>query len=351
MQAEYGTFVGTMKFAGSQLAGILSFVGYAGILISLGGVLNTFMKRFEDPALQKFYELQKGVNKTLKEQLDTLTELNDGLKERKNILDQINQTGSFFGNFSFRGASSALQFESAAQRDAGLSTEIGTEMSGTSGSGLAGKGNQTLSNIIGALQLQIRQLNDGPLSQQLTKKIVMLKNVLTASEAGDLSKTDFAIMLEYIQDIEENGTEAQKRLSKFGNATKLITNSITEFGNAMGKLRAPSTSLSLITKSIGDVGKQLSVISDEFAAGELKALDRAFGEDGVFGKYADTIKTFIGEDLFNDLYDESNQGATLKNISQALTNESERLRGVEMQMIRAKTDHQTKLNGLIMGES
>ena len=351
MQAEYGGFIGTMKFLGSQLAAVLSFVGYAGILISLAGLLNTFMKRFEDPAVQKFNELQKGVNKTLKEQLDTLTDLNDGLKQRKNILDQINQTGSFFGNFSFRGASSALQFETGEERDAGLGETIGTDMSGTSGSGLAGKGNQTLSNVIGALQLQIRQLNDGPLSQQLTEKIVMLKNVLTASQAGDLSDTDFAIMLEYIRGIEENGTEAQKRLSKFGNATKLITNSITEFGNAMGKLRAPSTSLSLITKSIGDVGEQLSVISDEFASGEIKALDKAFGKDGVFGKYADSIKTFIGKDLFDELYDESNQGATLKNISQALITESERLRGVEMEMIRAKTDHQTKLNGLLIGES
>jgi len=356
MQAEYGRFVGTMKFLARGLATAVSFIGYAGLFVSGLGLLNQFMDKFRDPAILEFQERQATVIDQLKEQTKEVMRLNNTMRDHSNIISTINQLGGFFSNFSYRGIAAAMGSYTSGQKFRGnLAEEIGIDPSDLSADiggtvGMLGKEQGTIvEQVLYSLREQARQLNDGPLLEDLTERIILLQEALNMSEAGTLGVDNFKAIIKQFQDLEENGTAAQKRLTKFAQANTLITNSITEFNNALAKMRQPTTELSIITRSIGEVGEQFKVILEEFEKGELKNLDKKF--EDLFGTYTDAIKTFIGAGKFKELFDPKDAEGSIRKISNALIVEADRIKALEMEMLTNTINQQTNILTLTEGQS
>ena len=278
--AEYGQFVGTMKFLGSKLASAISLVGYLGILVSAIGLLTQFMERFKDPAQKEFEERNKRVIKSLEKQNTELQRLNDNLKQTRTFLAAINQESMFFSNFSFKGVTDQfgnLDFltqrttitDPTARKNIGsmdpqmldallLSSAIdGKDRLGVDTT-VTRKFTQDqvkiLEGVIDSLEIQQGRLTEGKLFDDVERRINAIKEALSAE---DVDENVLQKLREELIDLETVGTDAQKVITKLATAPQNLNNAAEQFGRALASFRQGATPLTQITESIGLTGETL----------------------------------------------------------------------------------------------
>ena len=362
MTANAGKFFGFMQFAGLQLSRLVGFIGYAGLIISIVGVMSQLLDKFKDPAILEFERTSAKIANNFKEQNKELGVLNKNLKHTQTLLSKINQLANFYANFSFAGGADAFG---------------GMEQTKQSGSNLVpkrilGDSQRTiLSETIASLELQQSRLKSGSkFFEDITKRIEIFNSAI--KESGSLSGISAKTITEVQEALKELGTDgtlATQELGEYTTTTQILTNATQEFGKALAKMKAPSTGLSVITRSIKDYGDALSGLA-KLDLQAFKDMDESF-EQVVDSATGQNLAQFIGQKKFDEImagrqgttvystetrepvqiFDAAADQRVLGQLGAAALERAKELRDVEMRMITNKREHQTAVNNLLIGES
>jgi len=373
-QAEYGKFVGMMKFLGSKLADILSFVGYIGILLTVIGLVRQFAERFRDPDIVAAEQRIKKINDRFKEQLDVLSQLNKDLKQTNTLFAGIQQQAKFFENFSFKGLTDIVtEFNQAQMAKKAFIESVAPGTTTPLVDGIpadarfssipettATVDSAAIQKVIQTLEIQQSKLvKTGSFYADVTKRIDLFTKALDEqTNFGGLTSETFDELVEGLTDLETKGTKAQQAFTGFGIATRKLTDATQKFSSALSNLRKGSTPLTQITESIAEFGQTL------FDTGELDIsqfkdlVDAQF--DSVIDKATkEALQTFIGEDAFNKITAQAGVKTSggralsaeaiakrdlgiIKQLGQAALDEADRLRRIEIAHMTGKTKLQTE---------
>lgn len=307
----------TAAIAGQALNKALAFVGYAGVLLSLIGVVQQLIDKFRDPALVKYEEAQKRVLGVLKEQNEELTGLHDNLKQSIGFFDSIIQQAAFLSNFSFKGISDAFKSfetqskleneakERKATRGGGQFSGFGFQVkqiqeevaiaAGTSQRTISLTGNQRaiIEQSISSMQLMQTQLDTNSESYtDLSDRITKFTGILQKEE---LNEEEYIKLGKAILDLENNTTKAQESFNKFANANRILKDSVVEYGKALASLRPK-------TGTMGILLKQVEIMEEGFndlLNSDLKELTEASAKELMSAAQESALKTMIGAEAFN----------------------------------------------------
>ena len=345
MQAEYGKFIGTMKFLQAGLLKVVSAVGYISLFVTVISLIKSYFDTVDDPAQAKFIEEQDTIIKQLREQIVETDRLIGKMKKRKNLLDSINQAGGFFSNFSFAGVADTFgDFRGTlgdAQRGVGRREEGSIARDYT---GLTGKQREIAEGTVKGLENQLKLLNpEGELAKGVKKTLAELNQAITDADAKTADESTFKVLDDILVDLQENGTEATRKLQPFAKTTQIITNSFSEMNLALNRLKQGSTGLSTITKSIKDTGEALTESAALLLSGELNR--EKFGTE--FGSYKDAATAMLGEEKVAEILGSATATTVtddqLRQIGVALTTEAERMHKLEIEMMTKRTNLQADL--------
>ena len=373
-QAEYGKFVGTMKFLGANLAKALSFVGYIGILLTVIGLIRQFTQRFRDPDIVAAEQRIKAINDKFQQQIDVLQKLNRDLKQTNTLFAGIQQQAKFFDNFSFKGISDIVSDFDAEQKakQTFLQTALGgPSISGTTGLPTSATQTQTLvptakieaaaiQKVITTLEIQqSRLVETGSFYADVTKRINLFTEALAEQdELGGVTEETFDKLVTGLTDLETKGTDAQQAFIGFGVATRKLTDATQKFSQALSGLRKGSTPLTQITESVAEFGKTL-FDTGNLDISQFKNLVEARFESIIDNATEGSLRTFIGDKRFEEI----TAGATgaagptgpmtaeaiakrdlgiIKQLGKAAMEEAERLRLIEIAHMTGKTKLQTE---------
>ena len=340
MQAEYGKFVGTMKFLGMGLTKALSFIGYAGMLLSLIGIVQTLMEKFKDPALIKYEEAQRRVLDSLEKQNEELEDLKDNLKDTVGYFDSLVQSASYMSNFSFKGMSDAFksfEFEQKVQTTQ-QNQQRGATAGALLGSGFAGlmttvSLNQTaglnktiklsenqqasIKQAVASMELMQSQLDVN--SESYKDLNTRIDDFSVALDKPKLNEGEYVALGEAILDLENNTTKAQESFNKFANANRIVKDSVVEYGKALSGLRTTSGPLGVLFKQVDTMESAFS----EILGSDLKAITEMTEETAektMSTAQESAIQTMIGAEAYEKAINDANGSniQALKNVKKAL---------------------------------
>jgi hypothetical protein len=368
MQADAGKFFGFMQFAGLQLSRLVSFIGYAGLVISIGGVLAQYMDKLKDPAVVEFEKNTRKTVESLQEQNKELKALNKNLKHTETLLAKVNQLANFYANFSFAGGADA--FGGMEQTTLRSSKDLTKRVLGDGQY-------DVLKETILALELQLSRLKEGSrFYDDVTARIKIFSDAQRESNSVlGISGRTIMDVGEALKDLGINGTIATQELGDYTTTTQILTNATQEFGKALAKMKAPTTGLSTITRSIKDYGESLTGLS-KLDLQAFKDMDKSFdlvvdeatgqnlaqfiGKDkyasimskrkstGIAGGTPDPVFGHVGGvETFDPEMDQKVMGL----LGQAALDRAKELHDVEMKMIANKTNQQTAMNERLLGQS
>jgi uncharacterized protein YukE len=347
MQAEHGKVVGLMKFVGAGLAKSLSFIGYAGMFLSLIGVVSTLMDKFKDPALIKFGEAQDRILQGLQKQNEELEELQNNLKDTAGFFDGLVQSASFLANFSFKGTSDAFMSFSKiiemeekaieARKTSNTGGVLGTPfMAGVDEIKLNTKKQNNsftvdlsdtqvdiINNTVSSLQLMQTKLDVNSESyEDLSNRIMSFTGILQSAKEG-LSEKEYLELGQAILELENNTSKAQETFNKFANANRIVKDSVVEYGKALAGLRTTSGPLGILMKQVETMEDAFKDILDS----DLKDLTEESAKDLMSTAQESAIKTMIGSDAFAKAVADAqgNNVEALANIKQALKDRKKEL--------------------------
>ena len=349
MQAEHGKFMGYMKVAQRGFFRLISFAGYAGLIISLIGVVDQLLDRFRDPAVLEFEENSRKTVSALKEQNKEIGFLNNNLRRTKTLLAAVGQIANFFSNFSFAGA--AQGFGPGAMGDIITKAERtgggyyrGDIVNRRVGQRLGESQVNILSETIKSLEMQQSRLLPGKELDDVTAKIEIFTKAMeeSNSETG-ISIITFREASDALFNLGEDGTLASQRLAKFATTSRILADSASEIDKALSKLKSPTTGLTVITQNMHNFGDAINEIGKELKDTPFKDLSEQF--DKLFDQQTlDAMRVFLGEDTINELLAARDAGdvSVFNKIGEAIMSEAERLHQFEIRMITEKTKLQTE---------
>jgi len=362
MQAEYGKFVGVVKWLGMGLTKALSFVGWLGMLASIVGMIRQYTDGLRPEKIQAFEAAQDKVNDVLKNQNEEITKLVNNLQLADNMLSRISQTAKLFSNFDF--SEVAAGFGGAAMGsidtgDAGFWTRAGKNIAfsmaaqaGDFGSMknieeegkapmLSLKQVELLTKTRDLLKLQQSQLEPNTeLWGNITDRIADFdKHLSFAGKA--ISGTDFEAMRQDLISLGQDGTVATKVITDFALTAGLLQSAAKEYTSALGGMIQSSTSLGQISGAMRTTG---GVFSDIAAGGDSlkqfknikEAADKLLDASSV-----ELLKAFLGEKTFNALYEEGGDfEANFDRLGAAITKRANDVHTFEMELLKEKSQLQ-----------
>lgn len=358
MQAEYGRFVGTIKFMGLMLSKGITALGWIGLLVSAVGIIQQLMDKFKDPATLEFEERITAAARALREQNRELTRLNNSLKDTSTLLARVSQISKFFSNFSFAGAGAAF---------GGKATGKIITKSVRTGGGFYGdikeirvgqrlsEGQLTILNETNSsLQLQQTRLDKNSKEYKLIEKRIRLYNEAIAQSASEtgISGTKFNEVSLSLQDLGENGTEATERLGKFSTTSTILSNSVQEIEKSLAGLVTPQTGLSVITKNLYDFGDAFAAIGKELETTPFTDLQKKY-EKFFDDTTMESIRQYLGGDAVDKILKAAgtDQSKAYGDLGAALMAESTRLHEFEVKMVTEKQTLQNQYLEQTVGAS
>lgn len=348
MIAEYGKFIGTMKLMGRGLTKAVGALGWIGLLFSAIGIVSQLFEKFKDPAVVEFEETTLKTARALKEQNKEIGRLNNSLKTTATRLASVNQLANFFSNFSFAGAGDSFRPQDL--QKAKFANFY--EKAGERRNKLTGGQGTILRETITSLELQQSKLIEtSDEYEKIAIRIAIMNQALEDSDSRiGISAISFKLAGDQLRDLSENGTEAQKVISKFSTTSAILTNSVSEMGKALSKLKKPETGLSVITKNIDNFGDAILSIGKLLKDNPFKDLNKEFKAEFDEGTLA-AMEQFIGKKAVDTLLAAADAGDInlFTTIGQQIRDEAERLHKFEMRMLTEKTTLQTQYNTSVAG--
>lgn len=355
MRAEYGNFLGFVKFGGMVLSRFISALGWAGLVISLISVLSGLFDKFKDPATKKFEENLKNVNKQLKEQNEIVTDLAEKMKETATYMAAIVQEANFFSNFSFKGIADAFGEEGGANN---FLTPSGKQR-------LSSDQLDVIKQVITSLEQQRNRVLEGTDAyKQLDEKIQNLTTNLRKINKDYVNDETFKAIAADLLDLQENGTLAADAITKFSTTTNLLKGAVEDFGTAMSSMRTQGTAFFRMGAAIGTFGKTLSDLGDASPEDIFKRFGVTGGMHGMVTDEAtlSSLRQFVGDEAVDKIlstYKRKDAFAgggytrdpaeVLKALGQLAIEEAEKLAKIEIGFLTDKINLQTQFQEKSLG--
>lgn len=299
----------TGVMAGRALQGVLRFAGYAGIIISLIGLLKQYRGDL-DKVEQKSINAQKEFGSLYSQNAEDLEKTIGGLKTYNSLLSNAVRNAKALSNIDFSTAMKGFeggmntrtfmkqQFFGDDYKATGLGAEITkfffdlgitagvTESIGISENQI--KGFQGLLDILKAEETLLLKGSDA--HDQHTAGIKALTELLN----NPSSQTAFDSAKDFVSDIAVNGTIAQKSIKGIATTTQIMTSSVTDFNKALNSFKSAQTPLTRLTTNIDAIGSAIKGVGEAYKKGQV-ALD--FTVDGtLFDKGSMSVfKTILPE--------------------------------------------------------
>lgn len=310
MQAEYGRFVGTLKFLGRGLSKAVSFLGYAGIIISVVGVVKQFFVS-SNKALEKAKEAQKEFGELFSNNADDLEKMIGNMKTFDALMTNSLQTARALTNLDYSNILAGFEGGIENQRKGGFGSNIkGFFKDLYTYDDLDGKGPQAmfqgefsadqikgLQGVRRALEAEQKLLIKGSDSYIEHKSIIGdITKALEDNEKGIvLTSGAYDTLITTFGSLEENGTKAQASMKGLAQTTQILSSSAQDFSKALRSFKTTQTPLTRLTTNIDSVGGAISGLGEKFA--DLQAIMK-FKIGGTVFDNATTsmLSTFLSEE-------------------------------------------------------
>jgi len=386
MQAEYGRFVGTMKFLGRGLSKAVSFLGYAGILISLFGIIKQFMDK-SDEAEKKYKTAQQVFGDLYSRNAEDLEKTIDSLKTHNTLLANMLATSKALTNLDFSTIMSGFSEGVSGQNLSMMQKTFGSLFTYDNNDG---KGRQQyeygnfsddqvkgLQGVKRALIAEQTLLTKSGAAYEQHEKIIKAINVALEENENKtlLSSGAFENLTTVFKEIEKDGTIAQNTMKGLAQTTQIMSSSAQDFSKALRSFKAPQTQLTRLTTNISAVGESLNGLGESYAknlvdikfapggkvfdgatmsmlktfltGAELKDIDK---DNKALSAGAELIASTTGQDQQNAQEAQNDRAAKIMTkYGKLVVAEAKRLHGIEMDMIKDKTKVQTNLALLQVG--
>jgi hypothetical protein len=376
---------------------LLSFVGYAGLIISLVGMIKPLMDMYKDPAIKKFEEAQKSIADSFKEQNEELNELNASLQDSAFFFERIVQQASFLSNFSYKGITKGFQSvslleqqkeESVRSNAAGvraIEAQMGIKQDVTEGTneyidrrideGIAAikvvamtdTQKTILTETVGSLELMQEHLDDTSDSyKDLETRIDYFNEIIKNPDLGIEEYNEF---IDKLFELETGASKAQEQFSKFANAGRIIKESFVEYNKALNSLVPTTGPVSTLLKQVkslesafgdlldSDLKYVSAQITDEF--GNVTVDDKKF--KALTDKQKEKINSLlnsatesgviamIGKDAYDRAMEGENALADLLNLRAALASRLGELQTAAYGLLMDQKQLQMELNFATIG--
>jgi hypothetical protein len=393
MVAEHGKAMGRIKMAQRSAIRFISFLGYAGLAISLGAMLAQFLDKSSDA--EKAYEAaMESFGRLYEQNAADLEKTINGLVVHDALMTNMLQTARALNNVDFSNIMAAFNegpvqkgfFSTLLSRmnplnsftqtgsDGGLHVQGKEKLSAGQEQGLEG-----LKRILQAEQKLLIQ--SGSAYKEHASIIKMVDDVLLDNKNGVIETSgSFKILTTELERVAEKGTITQNTMKGLGQTTQILTSSTTDFSKALRSFKAPQTQLTRLTSNIRQAGGALVGLGGQYETGEVDV--KYNSKTGSIFDTATTsmLDTFLPSEgeiktkmlLANDAISGLTQqiesgdysgsildglkkeraieaGKIVKEVGEATVAEAERLHGIEMNMIKDKTKVQTNLALLQVG--
>ena len=307
----------TSVMAGRALQGALRFAGYAGILISVVGLIKQL--RHESNATEMaMKEAQKEFGSLFSKNAKELKKTIEGLKTYDSLLSNAVRNAKALSNIDYSAAMKGFEgglsgtgyidtlFEKNREvkgiekkmYDLLYGAGLGGAFEATLGKGIEQKAGLSADQIRGfeGLKTMLEQeetllLKGSDAHIQHTKGIEALTELLnnpTSQSAFDSAKL-------FVTDIAKNGTEAQKSMKGIAQTTQILTSAVNDFSKALNSFKSAQTPLTRLTTNVASVGSTISGIGEAFSKGDAQ-LDFKIG-GSLFDKGSlNAFKTMLRPD-------------------------------------------------------
>ena len=330
MKAEYGSFIGTMKFLGRGLTMAVSFLGWAGLAISVFGMLKQFMDR-SDESEKKYKSAQKEFGNLFSQNAEDLDKMIEGLITADALMTNALQTARALSNIDYGQAVKGLE-EGMGGKNYFFQNSDGTRsdnnhrfdsflynLMGSMG-GEARTGSRGIQSE-GKLSDEQKQGMEGLLQALKAEQTLLLENSLAYAQHqvgikalgdsldNDVSEEAFNAVLTYFQTLKEDGTIAGSAIKGVAQTTQIMTSSVQDFAKALNSFRNPQTQISRLTSNITSIGEAITGLGESYEKLQIKL---KVGTGRLFDKGSmDILKTFLPETMLTEI---ANEEATIKNL-------------------------------------
>ena len=385
--------IGTL--AGRALSTAVRFAGYAGIVITVVGVLGQYLDK-STKAEKAARAAQREFGQLFSRNAEDLEKMVDGLKTFDSLMTNALQSARALSNIDYGQALKGLEggmggrdYSGPYSPDSFLG-KINTLILG-SGIGDLLFGKQSFEKTMSPDQMKGLQgivdiqrtlypllLSNSAAADQSIDIISKLNHAINLAKKSELTREDFQGIIDLIESLKE-GTIASKAMEGLSNTTQILSSSAQDFNKALNSFKSPQTELTRLTTNIDSVGGALSGLGERFAKMQVRLKFKAGGT--IFDKATtDMLKTFLSEDDLKELdrvnkrlnhlattrdyYTEQGDTVTAEKYDTEITNfgskafthfglttqkEAKRLHDIEMKMIGDKTKVQTNLSLLTLG--
>ena len=296
MQAEYGKFMGFMKLMGRGLTKFIGFLGWAGLIVSLIGVLAQLTGVFDtnNKAAEAAAQAQKKTANAFEETANEVRRLNAELILGDTVMTNLIKRAKQVGNLNFTGAGS--QFGEMGQR---RRFEV-------FGYGVLGQEKNRLSEnqkkIAQGTLDQLLGTADNLQGEAKNRVLKLAKPIQDILAKDVITDADFKTLKDQLTLIEKEGLDALglKDLGLLNNLDVLLKNTGESYTKALRDLRPSSTALTNMTNAVRDQKDILEGMIKVTGNPDFKNLFSGEENSLFAGRDKDTIAAMIGsENLAN----------------------------------------------------
>ena len=313
MVAEHGVAMARIKMAGRMLLKGISFLGYAGLFISVTAMAVQFFKT-SDKAATASRKAQQEFGNLFEKNAEDLAKMVDGLKTYDSLLTNALQSAKSLSNIDYSQAQAAFQDGLGSNSVGGVSGRnqfTSHIMQVLAGFGI-GKGirKDTLSDdqvtgmegIVSTLNSQMKLLVAGGAAHSEMAGIARgIQSVIDVFAVGEGTPKDLEDFMGFLEDLSD-GTIASNAMNNLAQTTQIMTSSASDFSKALNSFRTPRTQLTRLTSNIKSVGEALSGVGDAFSEGNIKMKIGKDGKGSLFDKATkDMLATFLTDDQLGEM--------------------------------------------------
>jgi len=302
MQAEYGKFVGTIKAMGMALSRAISALGWAGLIITLVGVLGQVIGKFKqtDEAAEAFKQKQQEVADTFERTANEVKRIADNLIMTDTVLTNLIKKGKLLNNVQFAGGTESLgSFKQMQQNknrgDASISQIIAFQIKKTT------RLNEDQLDIVKNTRKMLFESAKGITGESRDPINAMLKTLSRATTDTNMTEEEFGALIKVMKELETNGVPGIDDIVELANAPVILKNTGEAFTKSLRGLRPNSTNLTNMTNSIRDMGDVLEQTAKVLTNPDLKDLITGDEEKLLDSVTQDSVKGMLGATVYNDI--------------------------------------------------
>jgi hypothetical protein len=298
MQAEYGKFVGTIKAMGMALSRFVSALGWAGLIITVIGILAQLASKFKqtDEAAEKFKEKQLQVADAFEKTANEVKRIADNLVMTDTVLTNLIKKAKLFANPDFSGAVESMG--KGVTKNRGPDGFLSQTMVGLVINKKSMRLDKNQHSIVSAMIQTIDQIKskvDGKTREKIQKQ----RNTLfDALYDRDITKDEFANLIKTMTSLETSGLPGMDSILELANAPIILKNTGEAFTKSLRGLRPNSTNLTNMTNSIRDMGDVLTKTGEVLENLDFSRLLTGEESQLLDSVTQDTVASMLGRDVY-----------------------------------------------------